>query len=208
MPDPEKRLVDAAHELFVERGYAAVTVKDIAERAGLTSRSFFRYFSDKREVLFHGADQLPEFVERRLRGLTPGAVGLDEFSTVLTEIGERLTRDRDRQRARQSVIAGTSELEERERTKNAALSKAISRALESRGMPPDNAALTGAVVSALFASAYNRTLADDRPFTLALAASIQTLQAFVTAGASRGSSGRHDERTVTRSEEWQSRMRW
>lgn len=108
MPDPEKRLVDAAHELFVERGYAAVTVKDIAERAGLTSRSFFRYFSDKREVLFHGADQLPEFVERRLRGLTPGAVGLDEFSTVLTEIGERLTRDRDRQRARQSVIAGTS----------------------------------------------------------------------------------------------------
>ena len=53
-PDANGRLLQAAMELFTERGYEHVTVAEIAERAGLTKRSFFRYFADKREVLFAG----------------------------------------------------------------------------------------------------------------------------------------------------------
>jgi AcrR family transcriptional regulator len=41
--------------LFLERGYAGVTVAEIADRAGLTKRTFFNHFADRREVLFAGA---------------------------------------------------------------------------------------------------------------------------------------------------------
>ena len=54
-PDARGRLEQAALELFEERGYARTTVGDIASRAGLTERTFFRYFTDKREVLFSGS---------------------------------------------------------------------------------------------------------------------------------------------------------
>jgi len=57
-PDAEGRLTSAAIELFAEQGYEATTVAEIAERAGLTKRTFFRYFSDKREVLFDGSHEL------------------------------------------------------------------------------------------------------------------------------------------------------
>ena len=50
--------MSAAIELFDEQGYEATTVAEIAERAGLTKRTFFRYFSDKREVLFSGSQEL------------------------------------------------------------------------------------------------------------------------------------------------------
>src|SRR3979490_381159 len=57
-PDAQGRLMSAAIELFDEQGYEATTVAEIAERAGLTERTFFRYFSDKREVLFSGSHEL------------------------------------------------------------------------------------------------------------------------------------------------------
>src|SRR5262245_32822687 len=61
-PDADDRLREAAIELFIERGYEETTVADIAEKAGLTPRTFFRHFSDKREVLFSGSEEL----ERRM----------------------------------------------------------------------------------------------------------------------------------------------
>ena len=56
-PNAQGRLEQAAFELFLERGFEQVTVAEIAERAGLTERTFFRYFTDKREVFFAGASR-------------------------------------------------------------------------------------------------------------------------------------------------------
>src|SRR6476659_9679295 len=67
-PCAEDRLRDAALELFLERGYENVTVAEITERAGLTRRSFSRYFADKRDVLFAGSEQLPAALARSVRG--------------------------------------------------------------------------------------------------------------------------------------------
>ncbi len=61
-PGSQGRLAQAALELYGERGYDQTTVAEIAERAGLTERTFFRYFSDKREVLFSGAKALQELL--------------------------------------------------------------------------------------------------------------------------------------------------
>ena len=56
-PDARDRLERAALELFVEHGFDPVTVPEITARAGLTTRTFFRHFADKREVLFADADR-------------------------------------------------------------------------------------------------------------------------------------------------------
>ena len=57
-PNARGRLEEAALELYTERGFDETTVAEIAERAGLTERTFFRHFADKREVLFGGQDAL------------------------------------------------------------------------------------------------------------------------------------------------------
>ena len=54
-PDARSRLEQAALELYSQRGFQQVTVAEIARHAGLTERTFFRHFPDKREVLFSGA---------------------------------------------------------------------------------------------------------------------------------------------------------
>ena len=61
-PDARGRLEQAALELYGERGFEQTTVAEIAKRAGLTERTFFRHFADKREVLFGGAGALQELL--------------------------------------------------------------------------------------------------------------------------------------------------
>ena len=65
-PDARGRLEQAAYELFLHYGYDQTTVADIAEQAGLTERTFFRHYADKREVLFGGADALQDELLRAL----------------------------------------------------------------------------------------------------------------------------------------------
>src|SRR5271154_5828231 len=76
-PDARGRLVQAAMELYSERGFEQTTVAEIAERAGLTERTFFRHFADKREVLFAGADALQELVVSAVAGAPESAAPID-----------------------------------------------------------------------------------------------------------------------------------
>ncbi len=67
-PNARGRLEQAALELYCERGFEQTTVAEIAERAGLTERTFFRYFADKREVLFAGGVTLQELLVSAVAG--------------------------------------------------------------------------------------------------------------------------------------------
>lgn len=49
-------LAEAACDLFLEQGYEATSVADIAQRAGVSRSSFFNYFSSKSDVLWSGLD--------------------------------------------------------------------------------------------------------------------------------------------------------
>src|ERR1700760_3008035 len=82
-PDSRGRLEQAAYELYAERGYDATTVADIAERAGLTERTFFRYFADKREVLFGGSHLLQDTLIAGLRDTEPTAAPIDQVVTAV-----------------------------------------------------------------------------------------------------------------------------
>src|SRR3954447_15095550 len=87
-PDARGRLGQAAMELYAERGYEQTTVAEIAERAGLTARTFFRYFADKREVLFAGSDLLAERLVAALETAPASASPLAAVGAALDMVAE------------------------------------------------------------------------------------------------------------------------
>ena len=121
-PNARERLVRAALELFLARGYDSVTVAEIAERAGLTKSAFFRHFTDKQEVLFWGQDALIRLVVDAITGAPGSATPID---AVVAALDAAATVFRPERRAwaqqRQAVIAGNSDLRERELLKRATL---------------------------------------------------------------------------------------
>jgi AcrR family transcriptional regulator len=155
-PDAEGRLRQAAIELFAEHGFDNVTVTQIAERAGLTRRSFFRYFPDKREVLFAGAEQLPAAITEAICAVPPTAPPLVAVLEGIAAIGTRMVELIDGIPARRAIIQASPELQERERTKAAAITAAIRDALGARDVPPNAAKLLAEVASVAFGDAFGR----------------------------------------------------
>src|SRR5580704_7074757 len=94
-PDAAGRLVEAAMQLYRERGFDRTTVADIAARAGLTERTFFRYFADKREVLFSGAGRLQDFLVERVARAPASMSPIDAVARALAETGELFEQRRD-----------------------------------------------------------------------------------------------------------------
>ncbi|WIX86691.1 TetR/AcrR family transcriptional regulator [Amycolatopsis sp. DG1A-15b] len=155
-PGTADRLRKAALELFAEHGYDAVTITQIAERAGITRRSYFRYFPDKREVLFAGAEQLPLAVAEAVLAAEEAESPLRTALGALVEVGTRVTRLVDPSPERRAVIASSAELRERERSKGAAITAAIQDALERRGTPPELAKPAAQVAAIVFGDAFDR----------------------------------------------------
>lgn len=157
-PDARGRLAQAALTLYAERGFETTTVAEIAERAGLTERTFFRHFSDKREVLFAGADALQELIVNAVVTAPAAMAPLDAAAAGLEATGAHFFVDEQREmsRRRQAAIAANPELQERELTKLASLSAAIADALRRRGSGDPAAALTAEIATAVFKTAFER----------------------------------------------------
>jgi AcrR family transcriptional regulator len=155
-PEARDRLRDAALELFLAHGYDNVTVAQITERAGLTRRTFSRYFTDKRDVLFAGSEQLPgalaAAVERADQDLVPFAALL----AGLAEVGDLLADQLGHVAERRAIVQSSPELQERGRTKFAAVTSALAGALERRGAQAAIAELLAQVGAAIFWAAFGR----------------------------------------------------
>ncbi|THG29251.1 TetR/AcrR family transcriptional regulator [Naasia lichenicola] len=135
-PDARERLREAAIELFAEQGFAATTVPQIVERAGLTTRTFFRHFQDKREVFFGNA-QIPDLAERMLADAPPGGDPLALIMDALRAVArERFDPRRDQVVMARRVIESDSGLRERDLQKREALARAIRSGFLQRGEPP------------------------------------------------------------------------
>src|SRR5882757_4414734 len=104
-PNARGRLEQAAMELYIERGFEPTTVAEIAKRAGLTERTFFRYFADKREVLFWGAGTLRDSLVNTVASAPDSVAPLDAVAAALEAAGALLQERRESARQRQVVIA-------------------------------------------------------------------------------------------------------
>ena len=176
-PNAQGRLEQAALELYSERGFEQTTVAEIARRAGLTERTFFRHFADKREVLFGGAAQLQDFLVGALASAPDSAAPIDAVAAALLQ--ERY----ESARLRQAAIAANAELQERETVKLATLSAALAGTLRERGVKEPAASLTADAGIAVFRIAFEVWINDPAQRDLAhhIRESFDELKA-VTAG--------------------------
>jgi AcrR family transcriptional regulator len=159
-PNASGRLQRAALELYRERGYDQTTVAEIAERAGLTERTFFRYFADKREVLFYGTGMLQERLVKGVADAPPEVAPLEAVGASLEAASGPLDEASDLVRQRQAIIGANPELQERELIKLAVLSAALADALRERGVADPAASLAAEAGIAVFKIAFQRWLGE------------------------------------------------
>jgi AcrR family transcriptional regulator len=168
-PNARGRLEQAALDLYRERGFDQTTVAEIAERAGLTERTFFRYFADKREVLFWGQGTLQEIYVSAIADAPDSATPMEAVAAAL-QAATPVFRDRhERARQREAVIAANPGLQERALMKRAALASAMAEALRQRGVPEPTASLAADAGAIAFKTAYARWVGEpDEPDLSAL----------------------------------------
>ncbi|GAA0452081.1 helix-turn-helix domain-containing protein [Streptomyces olivaceiscleroticus] len=169
-PGATQRLVVAAVDLFTEQGYDATTVTQIAERAGVTKSTFFRHFSDKRELLVAGQETLSRLLAEGITEapasaspLQAVAAGLERASSAMgpanRELGPRL----------KAAVAASTELQERDALKSVGLAAAMTAALIARGVPDPTAHLAGELGVLAFKRGYAQWSESDRDDTQGLA---------------------------------------
>jgi len=162
-PNARGRLEQAAMELYLERGFEQTTVEEIAKRAGLTERTFFRHFADKREVLFAGQAVVQEFLVSAVADAPEAAAPMDAVGAAFEAVGALFEERRESVRRRQAVVAANAELQERELIKLATLSSAIADMLRRRGVPDPAASLAAEAGVAVFRIAFERWVSDTSP---------------------------------------------
>jgi AcrR family transcriptional regulator len=155
--DAGGRLQYAAMSLYFERGYDAVTVAEIAERAGLTKRTFFRHYADKREVLFAGAPAFQAGVSAAVSAAPDDASPVTAVIDALADTaGAQLAQYGEWARARRDLVESSADLRERSLIKSADLAAAIATALQERGVTPGQAVLTAHACVTAFTVGYDR----------------------------------------------------
>jgi AcrR family transcriptional regulator len=162
-PGARERLVLAAVDLFTEQGYDATTVAQIAEQAGVTRSTFFRYFPDKRDLLVAGQETLSRLLAEGITEAPPGAspleavaAGLERASSTMGpvnhDLGPRL----------KAAVAASTELQERDALKSVGLAAAMTTALAARGVPGPIAQLAGELGVLAFKRGYAEWSEADR----------------------------------------------
>jgi AcrR family transcriptional regulator len=167
-PGAPQRLQKAALELFATRGYEQTTATEIAQSVGLTERTFFRHFSDKREVLFYGQDV---FVQAFLDGVDaapPGASPIEIVASALQSAASLFPDERrSHSRTRQSVIEQNPALRERESHKLTGLATTVAEALRARGVEELAATLAAESGVTVFGIAFTQWIREGEQRSLA-----------------------------------------
>jgi AcrR family transcriptional regulator len=182
-PDARSRLEKAALALYREHGFAQTTVAEIAERAGLTERTFFRYFADKREVLFSGGGALRQQLVSALDNAPRSLSAIDSVGAAVEAAAGLFEERKDFARKRQAVIAESAELQERERIKLASLASALAEGLRRRGVSDAAASLAAEMGVTVFRIAFDRWINEkgDRSLATIIRDSLNELK-LVSAG--------------------------
>lgn len=178
-PGTAERLQQAALALFATRGFEQTTATEIAQSVGLTERTFFRHFSDKREVLFYGQHL---FVQAFLDGVDaapPGASPIEMVSSALRSAASFFPQERrTHSRMRHTVIEQNPALQEREVYKLTSLASALADALCARGVDQLGATLAAQSGTTVFGIALAQWIRaeEQRPLTDIAAAVLHQLQ--------------------------------
>ncbi|OBB81510.1 hypothetical protein A5760_16515 [Mycobacterium colombiense] len=181
-PGSNERLRKAALDLFSEKGFEQTTVADIAQRVGVTKRTFFRHFEDKRDVLFGGTEQLEQLLADATVNAPAGLPPFEAIAEAVAGLDWLAIGRREDQRQRQAVIAASPDLTERELIKFEALTAALAEGLRRRGSDDTTALLAAQAGMTVFRTAYRRWLEADTDLDMAhiIATTLADLRAVIS----------------------------
>ncbi|MCR6485123.1 TetR/AcrR family transcriptional regulator [Amycolatopsis sp. OK19-0408] len=166
-PGTPERLQRAALELFATRGFEETTAAEIAQSVGLTERTFFRHFADKREALFHGQELFVRAFVAGVEAASPTASPIEVVAAALASAAEFFPDERrSHSRVRQSVIGRNPALQEREVHKMASLAAALADAFRARGVADPAATLAAESGVTVFAVAFVQWLREGEERSL------------------------------------------
>jgi len=157
--EARRRLQGAALELWAKRGYERTTTAEIAAHAGVSERTFFRHFPDKREVLFDGSSAMRSTLAEALAKAPAGEPALKALNKAFEAVGPLFEMNQPYSAIRQRIIAETPALQEREWAKAALLTTTLAEALKARGIEARLAALAAQTGMAAFNHAFDTWLA-------------------------------------------------
>jgi AcrR family transcriptional regulator len=167
-PGARERLQAAALELFATRGFEQTTAAEIAQSVGLTERTFFRHFTDKREVLFYGQDEFLQSFLDGIKAAPPDASPLETVASALQAAASFFPDDRrPYARMRQSVINQNPALQEREQHKLAGLATTVAETLRARGIGEPAATLAAQSGATVFGIAFGQWIREGETRSLA-----------------------------------------
>jgi AcrR family transcriptional regulator len=146
--------------LYADRGYEQTTVADIAREAGLTARTFFRHFADRREVLFAGSEILRDRMMAALHAAPADAGPMGAVAAALDAASTMLGGNREFSRQRQALINANAELQERELIKMASIATAMADGLRRRDVPARDASLAAEAGTVVLRVAFEQFVAD------------------------------------------------
>jgi AcrR family transcriptional regulator len=181
-PNARGRLAQAALTLYAANGFEQTTAAEIAKLAGLTERTFFRHFADKREVLFYGSDSLRDLLVRAIADAPVSAGAMDAVSAALHVVGALVEENPEAARLRNAVVSANAELRERELIKLAELAAVMAGALRDRGISEPAASLAAETGIAVYRVALARWLSEPGQSDLPaiLRESVEELTAVLT----------------------------
>jgi AcrR family transcriptional regulator len=185
-PGTRERLGQAALELFSTRGFEQTTAAEIAESVGLTERTFFRHFADKREVLFDGQQQFLQAFLDGVDAAAPDAPPFEVVASALRSVGAFFGEERRAlARTRQAVIDANPALQERERHKRATVAAAMREALHARGVADPAAAVAAETAATVFSIAFQQWIrpGEERPLTEIAATVLAEVRSFAGAAS-------------------------
>ncbi|GAB3448484.1 TetR family transcriptional regulator [Streptomonospora sediminis] len=155
-----QRLQQAALELYRERGFDQTTTAEIAARAGVNERTYFRHFPDKREVLFDGEATLREALQRAVAEAPDDLQPLEMLLYAFRKSCWILEDNRPFSEPRLAIIAETPALREREMAKAASITETLAESLRQRGVADRVAGLAADTGWATFHQAAKAWLED------------------------------------------------
>ena len=166
-PGARGRMMRGALELFVEQGFEQTTALQIAERAGVTERTFYRYFIDKREVLFDSSRELQQGIVAAIEASPLSMPPLEVVTSAMESATAILEENRPYSRQRAGVISANASLQERELLKMHSIAAAVAEVLRARGVPDLAARIAAESGSTFFAIGFESWIADGETRTLA-----------------------------------------
>ncbi|MBE1496184.1 AcrR family transcriptional regulator [Amycolatopsis lexingtonensis] len=159
-PNPRGRLAKAAVELFAAQGFDETTGAQIAARAGMHERSFFRLFPDKREVFFHAVEAAQREAVAVIAGLPAGTTPVDAVAAALEQRCAIIQEHADAALIRHNLVSANAELRERDLSKHAELAAGMAEALSGRDTPEPLAKLIAHTAVAVFRLSFERWITD------------------------------------------------